>query len=509
LVEYFKSVSGRDAAWAIYFLCGRRRKRVLSTQLLREWAAETAGIPKWLFEESYHHVGDLAETAALLLPNNDSTENNHCAESLADFIENHVLKLSGAEPEEQRKSIESTWDLLGPVEKLVFHKMLTGGFRIGVQQKTVQNALGDLYGIDPAVIAHRMMGSWKPTESWFNSLQEAVSAEGEPSLPYPFCLAYPIEASDRKDLGPVEDWQIEPKWDGIRAQLIRRQGLVFLWSRGEESVGESFPEIIESASGLPDGVVLDGEILVWRESGRPDDFGALQKRLGRKNVSPKIQKDLPVRFLAYDLLENEGRDLRGLPTHSRRRTLAQLLSSNHGTISLSPLISPSDWEEVEKTVEAARENGVEGVMLKQKESPYRAGRVRKTWWKWKVEPLRIDAVLVYAQSGHGRRSGLFTDYTFSVRSGEELVPVAKAYSGLSDKEIRELDRWIKSNTREKFGPVRSVPAEQVFEIAFDSIRESKRHKAGLALRFPRIARWRRDKPVGEIDTVETIRALIS
>lgn len=464
-------------------------------------------MPDWLFEETYHHVGDLAETAALLLPEPGPAKRE--PEGLASFVENQVLSLADEEPEAQRCRIEKTWETLDSAGKLVFHKLLTGGFRVGVQQKTVQNALGNLYDIDPAVIAHRMMGDWNPSAEWFRGLREETSTAGEPSLPYPFCLAHPVEEAGREALGSPDQWQVEPKWDGIRAQLIRRQGQCFLWSRGEESVAGTFPEIPEGAASLPEGTVLDGEILVWRESSpRPEPFGELQKRLGRKRVTARTRERQPVRFLAYDLLERDGEDFRERPTAARRRALEEIVPDGTGILAVSPVFGDADWDSLAERVRRSREEGIEGVVLKHKEAPYRTGRVRGTWWKWKVEPLRIDAVLVYAQSGHGRRSGLFTDYTFSVWKGTELVPVAKAYSGLDDREIRELDRWIKANTIEKFGPVRSVPPAQVFEIAFDDLRESKRHKAGLALRFPRISRWRKDKKPEEIDRVENLLALV-
>ena len=506
-MEYFRGASDADAAWAIYFLCGRRRKRLVPTSLLRKWVAARAGVPSWLFEESYHHVGDLAETAALLLPDTDPLPDTP-ALPLAEFVERNVLALADEPPERQRETVEACWARLSTKEKLVYHKLLTGGFRVGVQRKTVENALGELYGIEPAVIAHRMMGRWEPSVAWFADLRRPASAEGEPSLPYPFCLAHPVDPVKREKLGLIDNWQIEPKWDGIRAQLIHRSGQVFLWSRGEESVGETFPEILREASALPDGTVLDGEILVWKQGDRPEPFGELQKRLGRKTVPAATLRGLPARFLAYDLLESGGADRRELSTTARRDLLEGLLAGAEGVIRLSPVFRHTDWAGVGERVAAARDAGIEGVMLKRRDAPYAAGRPRGTWWKWKVEPLSIDAVLVYAQAGHGRRSGLFTDYTFSVRAGDALVPVAKAYSGLSDKEIREMDRWIKANTVDKFGPVRAVPPEQVFELAFDSIRESKRHKAGLALRFPRIVRWRRDKGVADIDRIESLRRLM-
>ena len=513
LQAYFRHRSDADAAWALYFLSGRRPKRLLPPSLLRPWVAEEANLPLWLLEEAYHHVGDLAETTALLLPSQTGTDMAPDPGALSSFVPERLLALEGMSAEEQRESLRETWAILGSEGRLVFHKLLTGGFRVGVQQKTVQNALAELYQLNPAVIAHRMMGPWQPTPEFFQALRAPAEPDGggEPSRPYPFCLAHPVESAPPDVLEHLSAWQVEPKWDGIRAQLIHRRSLAFLWSRGEENVGPTFPEILETAATLPEGTVLDGEILVWQRGQTcPEPFAALQRRLGRKKVGTQVREKLPVRFLAYDLLEVNGRDLREKGTEIRRDRLEELWRSRSGdsVLQLSPLRPAVNREEAHQWVDTARERREEGLLLKHREAPYHAGRTRGAWWKWKVDPLRIDAVLLYAQAGHGRRSGLFTDYTFGVRHGDQLLPVAKAYSGLDDAEIRELDRWIKSHTLETFGPVRSVPPEKVFEIAFDSLRPSSRHKAGLALRFPRIARWRHDKSPGEINTLTDLQSLL-
>jgi len=513
LKDYFRDRPDADAAWALYFLSGRRPKRLLPPSLLRPWVAEEADLPLWLLEEAYHHVGDLAETTALLLPSVSGTDVTTEPGPLSHFVPTRLLSLEGLPAEEQRESLRSTWALLRPEERLVFHKLLTGGFRVGVQQKTVQNALAELYRLNPAIVAHRMMGNWQPTPDFFAALRDPAAPDGEsePSRPYPFCLAHPLESAPPEVLDDFSLWQVEPKWDGIRAQLIRRSGLAFLWSRGEENVGPAFPEILEASALLPDGTVLDGEILVWQE-GRttPEPFASLQTRLGRKKVGKQLRNQRPVRFLAYDLLETNGQDLRGVGTETRRVRLESLWQSlpENPTLQLSPLRPASTREQARHWVDTARERREEGLLLKHRDAPYHSGRPRGAWWKWKVDPLRIDAVLLYAQAGHGRRSGLFTDYTFAVRHGDQLLPVAKAYSGLDDAEIRELDRWIKGHTLETFGPVRSVPPEKVFEIAFDSLRPSSRHKAGLALRFPRIARWRHDKTPEEINTLTDLQSLL-
>lgn len=513
LEDYFRDRPDADAAWALYFLSGRRPKRLLSPSLLRPWVAEEADLPLWLLEEAYHHVGDLAETTALLLPCDTGTDIPTSPGPLSRFVPTRLLGLAGMTPEEQRESLRETWAILRPEERLVFHKLLTGGFRVGVQQKTVQNALAHLYQLDSAVIAHRMMGHWQPTPAFFEALRAPAGVEGdsEPSRPYPFCLAHPLESAPPEVLEDLSPWQVEPKWDGIRAQLLHRRGLAFLWSRGEENVGPTFPEVLEAASTLPDGTVLDGEVLVWVGGQTyPEPFASLQKRLGRKKVGKQLREKLPVRFLAYDLLEVNGRDLRGEGTETRRGRLEELWRSLPGdpTLQLSPLRPAANREEARGWIDTARDRREEGLLLKHREAPYHVGRTRGAWWKWKVDPLRIDAVLLYAQAGHGRRSGLFTDYTFAVRHGDQLLPVAKAYSGLDDAEIRELDRWIKAHTLETFGPVRSVPPEKVFEIAFDSLRPSSRHKAGLALRFPRITRWRHDKTPDEVNTLADLQSLL-
>ena len=272
---------------------------------------------------------------------------------------------------------------------------------------------------------------------------------------------------------------------------------------------DKYPELAAAAARLPDGTVLDGEILPWRNS-RPLPFGELQRRIGRKSVGRKILQEVPVAFLAYDLLEHEGRDQRGQALARRRQKLEALLDHRaDDRLLLSPVLAAPDWTALATQHGESRQRGVEGFILKRHDSRYGVGRRRGDWWKWKVDPLTADAVLIYAQRGHGRRAGLYTDYTFAVRQGDGLVPFAKAYSGLSDAEIQEVDRFIQRNTRERFGPVRAVRPALVFEIAFEGIRASTRHKSGVAVRFPRILRWRRDKTIEDADTLETLKALLT
>ena len=508
LEAYFGEAPPEDAAWAVHVLTGGRVKRAVQGRLLREWIAGEAGLPLWLLEETYHQVGDLAETLALVFPDRGAPTDA----PLHRVMEESVLPLPELGEEEKRARMVETLSAMDTTQRLVYLKLITGAFRVGAGTRLVTRALASVAGVEPATMAHRLAGRWEPGPEAFRLLMDPDDTQ-DPSRPYPFFLAHPLQ--DPPDsLGPVDAWQAEWKWDGIRAQLIRRQGETLLWSRGEELVGPQFPEVVEGAAGLPDGTVLDGEVLGWRE-GVPLPFAELQRRLGRKRVGPKILREVPVAFLAYDLLEWEGEDVRDRALERRRALLESVVAEARSrrveavsALHLSPVVETSSWEAMAGLRETARERGVEGFMLKAREAPYGVGRTRGAWWKWKVDPLHLDAVLLYAQAGHGRRAGLHTDYTFGVWDGEELVPVAKAYSGLTDVEIRRLDRWVRRHTVEKFGPVRSVEREHVFELAFDGIQASSRHKSGVALRFPRISRWREDKRPGDADTLASVQALL-
>jgi DNA ligase-1 len=507
LKRYFAEVPPEDGAWAVFFLAGNRLKRPIKLADFREWAGAACGFPTWMVEECYNHVGDLAETLALLLSDRKSVEKS-VDRPLHEMVVNEIAPLRELEPKEQRERIERIWSELDGDACFVFNKLITGGFRVGVSQTLVCAALAELAKVEPALMAHRLMGTWTPTPEAYQALFSGEISGDQTAKPYPFCLAYPLDDDARSKLGAVQDWQIEWKWDGIRAQLIKRDGEVILWSRGEEMITEQFPEVIEAAARWPDGVVLDGELLAW-SGDKPAPFSELQRRLGRKKLGPKLRKEVPIIFMAYDLLEREGRDLRAESTAARRKELETFAESiTCEEFHLSPLVAAKSWSELEALREDSRERRVEGLMLKRKNAPYGAGRKKGDWWKWKVAPYTVDAVLVYAQQGHGRRAGLYTDYTFSVWREKELVPIAKAYSGLSDAEIRKVDRWIRQHTLDSHGPVRVVQPELVFEIAFEGINPSKRHKSGIAVRFPRILRWRMDKPATEADSLETVRALL-
>ena len=517
LSEYFKQASPADAAWAIYFLMGERMKRLVKTADLKQWACELSHYPEWLFAECYDHVGDLAETLALCIFSEDKFRKAPLKMSLSELIENYLLPMKTMEPEAQSQRIIDLWSSMDFSMALVLNKLITGGFRVGVSKSLVIKSLAENASVDPAVMAHKLMGQWEPTEANFKDLFAEKATEDEVLRPYPFCLAYPLEIKEGESLsmilGDSNEWQIEPKWDGIRAQIIVRKGARVIWSRGEQLLNEQVPEIEAALKTISDeqSFVLDGEILAWDfEINQVRSFADLQKRLGRKKVSQKILKEIPVVFMAYDLLEMNGVDLRSKPTAERRDALEKWIPSiETSIIKLSPVFDASKgWEAMAEIRDHSREKSIEGLMLKQKTAIYSVGRKKGLWWKWKVEPYTVDAVMVYAQQGHGRRAGVFSDYTFSIWNDGELVPFCKAYSGLSDKEMKRVDKWIRANTTAKHGPVRVVQAELVFEIAFEGIQESKRHKSGIAVRFPRIKRWREDKLASDADSLETVKSLL-
>ena len=580
-----------DTAWGVYFLAGGRPRQTVPTALLRAQATALAGIPDWLFDTCYQAVGDLAETIAQVLPPPRHTS----ALGLSAWLTERLLPLRGAPPAQQALALRQWWDELATDERFLLTKLIGGGFRVGVSKLLVQRALARHAGLDAKLIAQRMMG-WTdprslPSADRLRALL-APAAPGRPAdpdhpggaadtgpeasqqpagQPFPFFLAHALAAAVHDlpaVLGPVQHWQAEWKYDGIRAQIVRDAGQVWIWSRGEELITDRFPEVVAQARGLPDGTLLDGELLVWIHN-RPAGFNLLQQRLNRKTIGRKLLADAPVRFIAYDLLRHQQQDLRAWPQHQRRALLEAVLgpavidpgamdpavpdlavpdpavpdltlpdpSGVRGSgLLLSPLVIADDWPALAARRSESRPRGVEGLMLKQRESAYGSGRTKAdgVWWKWKIEPYTVDGVLIYAQAGHGRRSGLYTDYTFAVWNRapadaaeaqavinaiarrEPVVPgalqllaFAKAYSGLTDDEFRRVDQVIRAQTLEKFGPVRSVRPTLVFELGFEGIAHSPRHKSGVALRFPRILRIRDDKPLHQADTLQMLAALIA
>jgi DNA ligase-1 len=525
LEQYFSVANDADKVWVIALFSGRRPKRTVNTTMLWEWCREMTGLPGWLFAESYHVVGDLAETIALLLPEGGREAGpgadgaggreagpgaDGTAADLGESLGYYLIRLGelGKEDEAARKAfVQRCWAGMNRDERFVFNKLITGGFRIGISQQTVVNALARATGAEASVVAHRISGDWDPVTTDYSALISGEGGGSELSRPYPFYLAYALE-EELTALGRPEEWQAEWKWDGIRGQLIRRGDALFVWSRGEELMTEKFPEYQEFKDRLPVGTVLDGEIIGFKGEGVLP-FAALQTRIGRKNVTKKNLAEVPVGFIAYDLLEFGGEDWREKTLEERRVQLERIVrAAEHRLLRLSPIVPFGGWEEVAAARAGARDLGSEGIMLKRKTSVYQAGRRRGDWWKWKIDPLVIDAVMVYAQKGHGRRSNLYTDYTFAVRDGDQLLTFTKAYSGLTDKELAEVDAFVRKNSLEKFGPVRTVKPELVFEIAFEGIAASARHKSGVALRFPRINRWRKDKTVAEIDTIGTLKKML-
>lgn len=502
IIDYLERAPDDDKLWFIALFTDKRPKRNVNTNFMKEWALEITQLPFWLFQESYSSVGDLGETLSLILP--PPTEK--IEKSLSEWMR-EIIGLKNKTDVEKKEFVLNSWNGLDYTERLIFNKLLGGSFRIGVSSKTLINSLTKFSGQEASTLMHSLMGKWQPDEVSFKELISAENINPDNSKPYPFCLAYPLE-KDLEDLGKPEDWLIEYKWDGIRGQIIKRNDEVFIWSRGEELVTEQFPEIADTVKAMRGNFVIDGEILAVKE-GNVLNFNELQKRLNRKTLTKKMLAEIPIEVFAYDILELEGTDLREKPISARRAMLEELLLNEAPeNIKISQAISFEDWTQLDLIRENSREINSEGLMLKQKNSHYHSGRKKGDWWKWKINPMTIDAVLIYAQKGSGRRSAYYTDYSFAVKNGEKLVTIAKAYSGLTDKEIMEVSKFVNKNAIEKFGPVRTVKAELVFEIAFEGIGFSNRHKSGVALRFPRILRWRKDKTVDEIDDIEEIKKLI-
>ena len=506
MARYFAEAPKADAAWAVFFLTGRRLKRLVPHASLGEWTMVATGIAEWMLGECYAVVGDGAETAALVMDQLGRPEGLRYEDlTLAHWVEQRILPLREADADEQRRRVLGWCLELDRLQRFILFKLLTGEFRVGVSQTLVVRAIAQAAQLETAVVAARLMGEWTPTATWFEGVLSAEHTDDDRSRPYPFSLASPLEG-DVAALGDIREWQVEWKWDGIRAQLIHRGGDIHLWSRGEELITHRFPEITAAATHLPDGTVLDGEVLAFRDD-RPLPFSALQQRIGRQKQVAQMSRAVPVVFMTYDILEANGEDIRQRPI-AERRTLLEAMLAGGGVLRLSQSVDAESWEALTAMRGNSRALGVEGLMLKRRTSAYGVGRKKGDWWKWKIDPYTIDAVLIYAQPGSGKRASLLTDYTFGVWHEGTLVPIAKAYSGLSNDEIAEMDRWIRRHTRERFGPVRHVEPVQMLELGFEGIAESSRHKSGIAVRFPRMLRWRKDKKAEDADTLETVRGIL-
>ncbi len=516
LQEYFAAAPPKDMVWVIAVFSGRRPKRIVNSTFLKALCMEISNTPAWLFEECYHTVGDLGETIALLLPETETLpagrqDVNDSDKTLSHYLETFISIIK--EPDEIKSDfIVNSWQEMDRNEKFVFNKLITGGFRIGVSQTIMVKALAKTKDVSPSVIAHRISGNWDPATTTAEDLLSEISSNIDHSKPYPFYLSYAVE-DDPAVLGNINEWTAEWKWDGIRGQMIKRNNELYVWSRGEELVTEKFPEYAAFANQLPEGSALDGEIICLDVTASPQikplPFASLQTRIGRKTITKKQLTEAPVGFIAYDILEYEGKDLRETPFIERRFLLEKIIQQvAHPLLLISPTLQAGDWNQLHESRATSRDIGSEGLMLKRNNSAYLSGRKKGDWWKWKIDALTIDAVMIYAQKGHGRRSNLYTDYTFAVKDGDNLVSFAKAYSGLTDKEFAQVDAFVKRNSIEKFGPVRTVKPELVFEIAFEGIAASNRHKSGVALRFPRISRWRKDKTVDEINTIDDLKEML-
>lgn len=503
LADYFRTAPDDDKLWTIALFTGRRPKRTITAAKLRAWAGEIAQIEPWLFDESYAIVGDLAETISLVLP----PPKQHQDHSLTYWIK-YIKSLTRLDDDSRKAGILAAWDSLPDMQRFLFTKLLTGGFRVGVSAKLITKALAQATNQDAAQLTHKLMGAWTPNTTTFTDLVLADDPLADLTKPYPFYLAHGVGNVD--ELGAPSDWNAERKWDGIRGQFILRGGTHHIWSRGEDLMTDRFPELAHLKDYLPDGTVIDGEILGFLDE-KPLSFNALQKRIGLKTVPKKMLTDTPVIIMAYDLLEHQANDIRQTPLKVRRKILTELIAEIPTTvpIRLSQHVKFTTWDDLRIERARSRALNTEGIMLKRLDSPYLAGRKRGDWWKWKVDPLTIDAVMIYAQAGSGRRANLFTDYTFAVWNGNELTPFTKAYSGLTDVEFKQITAWVRKNTLQKFGPVRQVPPEHVFEIAFEGIQSSPRHKSGIALRFPRMLRWRQDKPVSEANTLDDLKEMLA
>lgn len=504
LTQYFLQPEGdKSKLWAIALFTGKRPSRIVNTSLIRSWCAEVANIPLWLFEQNYHIIGDLAETISLVLPLHAS----RLETKLDEMIDQMQSTKNLSEPL-KKDFIISMWKSMDKDQVWVFNKLITGGFRLGVSKNLIIQALSNSVGTDVNHIAYLLMGKWTPETISWSYFTDDTEAKSDLSKPFPFYLAHALPPKELENIHP-DEWAAEWKWDGIRCQLIHRKGSCFLWSRGEELMTDKFPELESSLSSQKKDLVIDGEIVAWKNDG-PMDFQKLQTRIGRKHPGKKIMNDVPIKFIAYDILELNGKDLRNLTFSERRVILETMVQDiNEEIIALSPLVYFDNVASLTLMRNEASDHFAEGLMLKRKTGIYHSGRRTGDMWKWKKDPFLIDAVLIYAQRGHGRRANLFSDFTFALRDGDKLLPFAKAYSGLTDAEISEITEYVRKNTLETFGPVKSVKAELVFELAFEGISLSTRHKSGIAVRFPRINRWRKDKSVQDIDTIEGIKKLLS
>ncbi|MDX2309321.1 MAG: cisplatin damage response ATP-dependent DNA ligase [Hyphomicrobium sp.] len=504
LADYFRAAPDPDRGWALAALTDGLTLRLALRRILSDLMADK--IDPVLFKLSRDYVGDTAETVALLWPDpRDSVA--------APGVDEIVTALTAAPPAMHGRLIGDALDRLDSRGRWALLKLIGGAPRVGVSARLAKTAIAELGGRDVGEIEevwHALAPPYPELFRWIEGQGPRPDAQGMPVF-RPLMLAHPIEDADWPGLAPP-DFSAEWKWDGIRIQVSATPGDVKLFSRTGDDISASFPDIRSAFDRVR--AVADGELLVVR-NGVVAPFNDLQQRLNRKTVSARLLREHPAHVRLYDLLFEGDEDLRGLPFHARRRRLEAWHERSAPPLSdTSALIPFGSFSDLESLWAGAREAGIEGLMLKRRDSPYLSGRPKGHWWKWKRAALTIDCVLMYAQRGSGKRSSLYSDYTFGVwrpragGEGLELVPVGKAYSGFTDEELARLDRFIRAHTVDTFGPVRAVAPKLVLEIAFDAVQPSTRHKSGVAMRFPRIHRIRWDKPAHEADTLATVMGLM-
>ncbi|MDQ1197878.1 cisplatin damage response ATP-dependent DNA ligase [Agrobacterium sp. SORGH_AS 787] len=513
LTDYFRETPDPDRGYGLAAIAGTLDLKSVKPALLRELVLER--MDEVLFRYSYDYVGDLAETISLVW---DTSQNADLPQANDPGLGEVVRKINALGKTEVRGAVRELLDRLDTSSRFAFLKLVTGGLRIGVSARLARQALADFAGRDITEIETLWHGLEPPYEPLFAWLEGKTDRPllATPAIFHSVMLSTPVGDNDLANLDP-QDFAAEWKWDGIRVQLSRAGDTRKLYSRSGDDISGAFPDILEAANF--DGVI-DGELLIGgtaRSNSATRTFSDLQQRLNRKTVTGRMMEEYPAFIRAYDLLFKGDEDIRGGTYLERRKHLTDLIeTAPHDRFDLSPLVPFSNWQELDDLRKAPPDPVIEGVMIKRKDSVYQAGRAKGPWFKWKRDPFNIDAVMMYAQRGHGKRSSYYSDFTFGVwaegEGGEQLVPVGKAYFGFTDAELEVLDKFVRDNTVERFGPVRAVRATPSFgfvlEVAFEGINRSARHKSGVAMRFPRIARLRADKLPSEADRLATLMAMV-
>jgi len=517
LARYLQQTSAEDAAWAIYLLCGKKPKKLLSARELVEYFLQTSGTPGWLFWESDDVVGDVNETIALLndtfmdetASQQNRNENSHPQQnSLAFWMENQLNTLAEVAQSQRPAFLGNCWQKLGYREAFIINRILTGTWKSNLPLKTIAQALSIVSGQEPMTLMHRLKADWLPNKVFYAKLIAEDQPTFQTEQKFSFGEFKPLEESSIESLGAVEDWWLAWQWEGLRVQCIRRADDCFLWSQNGELVTDRFPELHEMAQKLPEGTILEG-VIVACSGQAPLPLADLQPRLGGKSVNRKMMESCPVAFVATDLQLLANEDMRNLPAQQRKTRLAQLANDIGFPLVHFPRIEIDQWAHARKLLQEARQHHAEGLSLQRLNSPYPIQNQQADWWSWKVQPHTINAILLYAKMEMaGRSQKQTTEYTFAVWHEDQLVPVARTGIGLPPEEAELLDGWIRANTYERFGPVRSVEPFHVYEIAFDGITPSKRHKCGFVLREPRIINPRPHTPIEEASRLEDLHRLL-